>query len=86
MSIIIYTTKTCPICHDLIAEMDRHGVSYVEHDLEDPENIVYLRCDAGVFSVQAPIIYDGDKWIGGEDTEGIKRFRETILKRPKKID
>jgi len=71
----MFTTKECPVCHEIKAGLNRRHIPYEDRDLADPENIVYLRCDVGMFSVQAPIICDDGQWIGGEDQEGIAKFK-----------
>ncbi len=76
MSILIFTTKECPVCHEITAGLTRRQIPFEERDLAVPENIVYLRCDAGVFSLCAPIIYDDGRWIAGDDAAAISEFRK----------
>ncbi len=76
MSILIFTTKECPVCHEITAGLTRRKIPFEERDLAVPENIVYLRCDAGVFSLRAPIIYDDGRWISGDDSAEITKFKK----------
>lgn len=53
---IIYSTSSCPRCAELKAALTRLGIPHQSANLEDPETIVYLRCDLECYEVEAPII------------------------------
>jgi len=56
----IYTTETCPRCAEIKAFFKRNGLPFEEMDLNDPENLTYLRVRA-VFAMTSPILEDTDK-------------------------
>jgi len=61
MDIIIYTTPTCPRCHELKAAMEARGHEVDEQELGDPANMTTLRVN-GVFVVAAPVLQIGEEF------------------------
>ena len=81
--ITVYSTRICPRCAELKAALTRIGLSHQSANLEDPETIVYLRCDRECYEVEAPIIEaDGriiparELFIGGKLDE--KKLQELL--------
>ena len=90
MEITIYTKKDCHRCEELKVFLNRHGIQYVEKDVERPEvaqellkseYIVKNFCDDKGCIVITPIVNLDGKWMHKEFFD-IRGFSE---RRAKKI-
>ena len=86
MEIIIYTKKDCHRCEELKGFLNRHGIRYVEKDVERPEVVQELLkseyivknfCDDKGCIVITPIVNLNDKWMHKEffDIHGFSEKR-----------
>lgn len=66
----IYTTTTCPVCHEAMEYFDEKSIPYTEHNVSnDPEARKELM-KKGFRAV--PVIMVGDKTLVGFDKEEVE--------------
>jgi len=62
----VYSTKSCPKCEQLKAELKREGLPYENLDISTPEALTELRVN-GVFTLSAPVLQEDDRFYTVED-------------------
>lgn len=62
----VYSTKACPKCELLKAELKKAGISFESMDMSTPEALTELRVN-GVFTLSAPVLQAEDNFYTVED-------------------
>jgi glutaredoxin len=61
MSIIVYSTESCPNCEQLKTELKHLGAAFEDRDMGDADSLTDIRC-GGCFTMAAPVLRVGDKF------------------------
>lgn len=64
--ITLYETPNCPRCKQIAAWLDKHVPAYAIADLIRPHVLAELRTE-GIFSMEAPIVRNGDAFYLASD-------------------
>ncbi len=62
----VYSTKACPKCEQLKAELKAAGISFENMDMSTPEALTELRVN-GVFTLSAPVLQAEENFYTVED-------------------
>lgn len=69
--IIIYTTTTCPYCHQAKEYLDSKEIKYIDEDVSDPKNAQKMIDKSGQMGV--PVLDIEGKIIVGFDKAAIDK-------------
>lgn len=76
LSVLLYTTPTCPDCHTLKAWLERGGVSFREKDLTDSGVAAEAKAQYGIRV--APLTVVGEKVFYGAFADQRPRFQQVL--------
>jgi glutaredoxin len=57
----VFSTKSCPKCEQLKAELEKSGISFENQDMSSPKALTELRIN-GIFTLSAPVLQVDDKF------------------------
>ena len=78
MDAIVYGTKTCSWCEQVVRALKRHTTSITKIDVGEPDNFTEMKKFAGEDARTVPQVVIDGKYVGGyTETE---RFLNTIIK------
>lgn len=75
----VYTTTTCPRCHQVMSLFDRWGQGYISSDM-DPTAITDMRME-GYFGLSAPVLLVDGVYHGPEEFFEGDKLDEDKLRR-----
>ena len=65
MDAIVYGTKTCSWCEQVVRALKRHTTSIIKVDVGEPDNLTEMKKFAGEDARTVPQVVIDGKYIGG---------------------
>ena len=65
MNAIVYGSKMCNFCTQVINELEKEGVTVEKKDVSEPNNLIEMRKAAGENARTVPQVVIDGKYIGG---------------------
>ena len=84
MFAIVYGSKMCHFCTQVIKELEKEGATVEKKDVSEPNNLIEMREAAGENARTVPQVVVDGKYIGGY-TE-VHRFLNSLKPVEKKLE